>query len=293
MNSGAARQETATPTSRGRQAQVVFLAGAREAWLLIRHPVHIAGWVLLLALVARDTPMPGYDIWSAVPLMITAFVGIPTFAAASLLATRPRRTGTDEWLSTVPTSLEARWAISLMAAVGPFLLSIPAAAFLWHTMRTYTAATTPPPQYIYQCAAGPACVLGAGLLAVLVARWFPWPLVPLMAMTCLVVVTRFGQDGPMQWFTPYVHNVGIGINEHFWTYPAFEPFPDLTTDRMDNPLTGPNRHSLGLTRCSSTVCSMPWHAPTSSGSTYSSSWACSSSADTGGTPPRPPSQFSA
>jgi hypothetical protein len=201
----------------------------------------------------------GYDSWSAVPLTISALLGIPTFAAASLLATRPRRTGADEWLSSVPTSLEARWAISLMAAVGPFLLSIPAAAFLWHNMRTYTAATTPPPQYIYQCAAGPACVLGAGLLAVLVARWFPWPLVPLMAMTCLVGVTWFGQDGPIQWFTPYVHNVGIGINEHFWTYPAFEPFPDLTTDRMDNPLTGPNRHSLGLTRCSSTVCSMPWH----------------------------------
>ena len=239
---------------------MVFLAGAREAWLLIRHPVHIAGWVLLLALVARDTPMPGYDIWSAVPLMITAFVGIPTFAAASLLATRPRRTGTDEWLSTVPTSLEARWAISLMAAVGPFLLSIPAAAFLWHNMRTYTAATTPPPQYIYQCAAGPACVLGAGLLAVLVARWFPWPLVPLMAMTCLVLVTRFGQDGPMQWFTPYVHNVGFGINERFWLYPAFESLdPEQVIDRLTSTLNGPSRHEGVVTRCSSTVCSMPWH----------------------------------
>ena len=243
---------------------MVFRAGAREAWLLIRHPVHIAGWVLLLALVARDTPMPGYDIWSAVPLMITAFVGIPTFAAASLLATRPRRTGTDEWLSTVPTSLEARWAISLMAAVGPFLLSIPAAALLWHNTRTYTAATHPswslPPQYVYQCAAGPACVLGAGLLAALVARWFPWPLVPLMAMTCLVVVTRFGQDGPMQWFTPYVHNVGFGINERFWLYPAFESLdPEQVIDRLTSTLNGPSSHEGVVTRCSSTVCSMPWH----------------------------------
>ena len=204
---------------------MLFAAGTREAWLLIRHPVHIAGWVLL-ALVARNTPIYlGSDIWSAVPLTINAFVGHPHLCRRLPPGHAPATHRHRRMALQPPNGPEARWAISLMAAVGPFLLSIPAAVLLWHNMRTYTAETPTlslPPQYIIQCAAGPACVLGAGLLAVLVARWFPWPLVPAMLMVCLVGVTLIGQDGPLQWFTPLVHNVGFGINDRSWTYPAFE-----------------------------------------------------------------------
>jgi hypothetical protein len=81
-----------------------------------------------------------------------------------------------------------------------------------------------------------------------------------MAMTCLVGVTLVGQDGPVQWFTPYVHNVGFGINERFWTYPAFESLdPEQVMDRVTSTLNRPSSHEGVLTRCSSTVCSMPWH----------------------------------
>src|SRR4051794_196392 len=105
--------------------RVLVRAGAREAWRLIRHPLHIAGWLLLIAVAWNWPPVAfKYDPYSDVPLEMTALVGIPTFFAASRLATRPRRTGAEESLSSLPTSAETRWAISLTAAVGPFALSL-------------------------------------------------------------------------------------------------------------------------------------------------------------------------
>lgn len=197
---------TAAP-ARGTQVRVLTRAAMLEAWRLIRHPVHLAGWLLLTwALWPGNAPEKvdwGRDQFSTLPLTITMFIGVPTFAAASLLATRPRRAEADDWLSSLPTGQEARWAISLLAAIGPFTLSVVPAAALWYFVRTNDPGIAPRPATVWEYAVGPVCVLGAGLLAVLLARWLPWPLIPAVVMTSIIAMAVAAQGHQATWFSPY------------------------------------------------------------------------------------------
>jgi hypothetical protein len=169
-------------SSHGPPTAVMVRAGAGEAWRLIRHPIHIAGWVLygLYLWTSLSDPCrygPPCSFWTGeqftgIPRYIVWLAGVPTYAAASLLATRSRRSGTAEWLSSLPTGPETRWAISLMAAVGPFVVSSLAAALAWCYVWTHDPGYAPRLPSFSEYAAAPVAVLGGALLAVMVARWF-------------------------------------------------------------------------------------------------------------------------
>jgi hypothetical protein len=214
------------PAARGTQTQVLLGAGAQEAWRLVRHPIHIAGWLLyaLYLWTSLSNPCrygPPCFFWTGeqftgIPRYIVWLAGVPTYAAASLLATRPRRTGTAEWLSSLPTGPETRWAISLMAALGPFAVSVLAAGLAWCYVWTHDPGIAPRLPSFSEYAAAPVAVLGGGLLAVLVARWFPWPLVPVVVI--VGIIQAVNKTETMQandytratWFTPYANTLFNG-----------------------------------------------------------------------------------
>jgi hypothetical protein len=206
-------------SSHGPPTAVMVRAGAGEAWRLIRHPIHIAGWVLygLYLWTSLSDPCrygPPCSFWTGeqftgIPRYIVWLAGVPTYAAASLLATRSRRSGTAEWLSSLPTGPETRWAISLMAAVGPFVVSSLAAALAWCYVWTHDPGVAPRLPSFSEYAAAPVAVLGGALLAVMVARWFPWPLVPALVMIGIIQAIikteaiQYSEYRPATWFTPY------------------------------------------------------------------------------------------
>jgi hypothetical protein len=204
---------------RGTQTQVLLAAGIREAWRLIRHPVHIAGWLYFTLLAWASVPYgtqcrygPKCFVWF--PDQSTAILAhdivlttsVPTFAAASLLATRPRRKGSAEWLSSLPTGSETRWAVSVVAALGPFLISLLVAGMSWCYMWTAYPEFAPGLPSLYEHAVAPVAILGAALLPVLLARCFPWPLSPTVIMFSVVQAIRqitYNGHTWASWFTPF------------------------------------------------------------------------------------------
>src|SRR5262245_34816382 len=95
----------ASPVARGRSAQtgVLLTAGLQEAWRLIRHPAHLAGWAIAVLLLSQDDRLESsaYSYFD-VGLDIVSLPATFTFAAASLIATRSRRSRTKELLTALP-----------------------------------------------------------------------------------------------------------------------------------------------------------------------------------------------
>lgn len=218
-------------SGRTAQPRVLLTVGLREAWRLTRHPVHLAGWALLtFGLIQEDTLTGGGE--TALGLTYTYFdVGLAivfwpatfTFAATSLIATRSRRSRTKELLTALPTDEEARWAISCFAVLGPVACSCVGAVILQQLMTSDPSDPAPRIPSLAGTAIGPVCVLGAGWLAVLVARWLPWPMAPAAVMASLVGACIWAQARTARLFTPYADLVP-------WPYsPDFVPlvWPDF------------------------------------------------------------------
>src|SRR3954447_501160 len=229
MTSNAVPHSNPCAKNRSAQIKVLLRAGTQEAWRLVRHPIHVFAWLVILVQIvillvdscrsdACSNPVGGsWLLDEMVPYMAVA-----TYAAASLLATRPRRTGTQECLASLPTGAETRAAISLMGALGPFAVSVLVLSGVhWcdNVANSEFAAGLPT---FSRYALAPVTVLGAGLLAVLVARWLPLPFAPgLVMIGILAAITNAnsteywdysreaGRFSRQAWLTPLPTNLDV------------------------------------------------------------------------------------
>lgn len=168
----------------GRILPVAWPLAWTEAKLLLRHPLHLLGVALYVFTFFADLGGGLREAYSWITNTIALVWGVPTFFAAHLVATAHRRAGGDELLAALPEQRQRRTAASLLAAVAPFGVACVAQAMAaaYYALAPVNVERFP---LAAELVAGPLCVLGAGLLGVMVARWAPWPGAPLLAMVAL------------------------------------------------------------------------------------------------------------
>jgi hypothetical protein len=158
--------------------------GVTELRRLVLHPVFL-GCLVFVAITAGLEGAPesraAYGMTTIVGLF---FVGPFTLFAANLLASRDRRHGTEEWLSSLPAGRRDRTAAALMACAGPAVVSavITLGLFVGFAAAGMFVRQPAPLELL----AVPLGVLGGGLLGVMVARWARFPGAALLVMVGLV-----------------------------------------------------------------------------------------------------------
>ncbi len=183
-----------------------------EARRLVSNPLVLLGVALYIAMIAVSSgsgPGSGYDGLVTGP---TFFLGVFTYFAAHLGATRPRRHHCTDQHAALPAPPVARTAGLCLAAFAPALLAVALSAT---TMAWYAAGRVTLPVWpsAGELSAGPLTVLGAALLGTMVARWLPFPTAPVLVIVVVVAVTfalneaaggRYSMLSPYTTFSVYV-----------------------------------------------------------------------------------------
>ncbi len=158
--------------------------GGTELRRLVLHPVFL-GCLVFVAITAGFEGAPGpREAYGMTTIVGLFFVGPFTLFAANLLASRDRRHGTEEWLSSLPAGRRDRTAAALVACAGPALVSAVITLGVLIGFATAGRFVRQPPAL--ELLAVPLGVLGAGLLGVMVARWAPFPGAAALVMVGLV-----------------------------------------------------------------------------------------------------------
>ena len=135
-----------------------------------------------------------------------------TFVATYLTATSSRRSGSEQLLVSAPVDGRRRdLALCLGVALGP----VPAALALagvsaWLASGAGIAGEAADANWSWlDISQVPAIVLGAGVLAVVVARWLPFPGSLPVSFVALIMITGWLMSGGggralRPWFAPYV-----------------------------------------------------------------------------------------
>jgi hypothetical protein len=159
---------TTVPAAPARTVRVTRELAVSEARRIAGHPLVLLGAVLYCAMITVSSGQgagSGYDGLLTGP---TFFLGVFTYFAANLAASRPRRDGSLDEHSSFPAPASARTAGLCLAAVGAALLAV---GLMSLTMAWYAAGRTDLPVWpsAGELAAGPLTVLGGALLGVMVA----------------------------------------------------------------------------------------------------------------------------
>lgn len=191
MTTSTARPRAAAALSQRRPARAsewraIFVLAAREGWLVVRHPLHLAGWIPVLFDAFYVIPSHGdsraayFDLGDAV----VTFVGVLTFFAAHLCATRPARSHAAAWLDATVTSPASRTTVQCLAAIAPFAVAWALLEVLDPIVGAWTGRARDPGTL--RLLGSALCVLGAGLLAVAVSRWLRFVGAGVVAMTGVI-----------------------------------------------------------------------------------------------------------
>jgi hypothetical protein len=171
---------------RGSPLPVWVVLGTIEVRRLVRHPVFL-GCLAFMAITAGVDLRPGpREAYSVTTGVASFFLGPFTFFAANLLASRDRRHRTEEWLSALPARRQQRTGAALLACFGPAAVAtlLMLVAYVGFSAAGIFVRDPHPLELL----SAPLCVLGGGLLGVMVARWAPWPGAAALVMVALVVV---------------------------------------------------------------------------------------------------------
>jgi hypothetical protein len=215
---------TATATSRGApappQVQVTREVALVEGRRVVSNPLVALGAGLYAAMIVVSSasgPGSGYDGLVTGP---TFFLGVFTYFAAHLAASRPRRHSCTELHASLPAPPVARTAGLCLAAAAPALLAVVLSATTagWYALGRVDLPVWPS---LAELAAGPLTVLGAALLGTMVARWLPFPTAPVLVMVAVVAVTfalseaggRLALLSPYTTFSVYVPDGSWGGQE--------------------------------------------------------------------------------
>lgn len=188
-----------------------------EARRIVTNPLVLLGSTLYAAMIVVSSgsgPGSGYDGLVTGP---TFFIGVFTYFAANLAASRPRRDDCLDQHASLPAAPVARTAGLCLAAFAPALLAVALSAT---TMAWYASGRTDLPVWpsIAELAAGPLTVLGGALLGTMVARWLPFPTAPVLVMVPVVALTlalNEGMNGRYALFSPY-YTFSVYVPDGSW-----------------------------------------------------------------------------
>jgi hypothetical protein len=176
-----------------------------EARRLLLHPIMAAAFALWLV-VCADTLLGGVDVVGAFETVtgsLSFWPGLPAVVVGHMVATRDRRAGTLDLLSTVPGQAESRVRALCLAALAPALLGLALNIGLVGLLAAQDAfAVTPGVWHVVQA---PVTILGACLLGIMIGVWAPSMFAPLLAMVALVAFNlRVSEDPELRLFGPAV-----------------------------------------------------------------------------------------
>lgn len=210
------------PRAHGGSTPALLPLGAREAVRLLTSPA-IVGFAAYLVLISGvellSDPGSGGSISRAALAEITGYVallmlGPLTYVATHLVASSSRRTRAEAQLSAAPLDPWRRdLGLALGVLLGPAVVATAVALLSDWLARGVVPGSAPgvdntQPWQWYELAQVPAIVLGAGVFAIVVARWLPFPGSLLLGLVALVVVVIWVGNAPqttvLSWLTWYV-----------------------------------------------------------------------------------------
>ncbi|MFD2094039.1 hypothetical protein [Blastococcus deserti] len=158
--------------------------GRGELRRLLLHPVLLGCLAFMVVVFGIDGGAGPRDAYLMTTGGLSFLLGPFTFFAANLLASRDRRHGAEEWLSSLPAARDRRTGALLLACAGPAAVSLVFALVLWAWYAAADSLVRAPS--VLEVSSGALVVLGGGLLGVMVARWAPWPGAAALVMVGLV-----------------------------------------------------------------------------------------------------------
>jgi hypothetical protein len=194
----------------------------KDAWRILSSPAIPLLLCYLVLVVGVDLAAGGDETnfrnraaWAELAGYLGLLIAGPiTFVATHLVATSARRSGADRLLIATPVDQRRRdLALCLGVLVGPAavgLMLAGVAAWLVSGVERTPGDNLDIDQWVWTDAAQvPAIVLGAGVLAIVVARWLPWPGALLAAFVALIFGTGWLSSGTdvtaiRPWLAPYV-----------------------------------------------------------------------------------------
>lgn len=181
--------------SRLGSARAIVLLGWREGRRMLTRPVYV---MVLGGLLLRGTgsfmagEVPTEDTVVRVQELLLGLLtwgALFTLFAASLVATSARRTGAESQFDAAPLDPQLRTlATGLGVLFGPVAVASLVTFILVYVERG--TGSSPPAMFVgWEYVQLPLIWLGAGLLGLAVARWLPWPGVPLAVFVGLIAWT--------------------------------------------------------------------------------------------------------
>ena len=176
------------------QARATVVLGWREGRRMLTRPAYlvIVAGVFLTGLGAVDglTSAEAYRLLG----LVLVYGALATLFAASLVATSSSRSHSDSQLEAAPVDPQLR---TLAAGVGVLLGPVAMAGLLTIAMAAVDLGFEPQLDGAFtggEYLQLPLSWLGAGLLGVALARWLPWPGVPLVALFGLIAWTMWSAN---------------------------------------------------------------------------------------------------
>ena len=229
----------------------------------MRHPLHLVGWAIVFFGAFVVIPVHGdsraayFDLGTGV----VTFVGVLTFFAVHLCATRPARCHAAGWMEAAVTSQAARTMAQCIAALAPFTAACLLLAVIDPIVGAWTGRSADPGTL--RLLGSAICVLGAALLAVAVSRWLRFLGAGVLVMVAVIAVSVWlGNNGaePKQLLQP-------AVDWASWDFTtAYGPFTGVVPG-------SPGWHDLYLTGwsalalCAALLAHRRWRYPMLAGAT--------------------------
>ncbi len=244
-------------TRHGTAADTVVRLGWREARRMLASPVYalLVGALSIGTVAAALHGTSARENLNETLAVMLAYCGVATLFAASLVATSARRTGAESMFAAAPVDPQLR---TLATCLGVLFGPVAFAGLLTVALAAISQTSGPPlPDEIggWEYAAPALTWLGAGLLGVAVARWLPWPGVPLAVGVGLVAWAMLSYDlvekGRAAGFlAPHVITSRANTETDAWIWPR----------SFDAHLGWHAAYLLGLSLLA-LVAALAWHRP--------------------------------
>jgi hypothetical protein len=193
---------TVAPGPRVRSVMALTLVEGRR---LITHPAILVGPGLILFYGARGPGVFGFFFLSGLGYFV---IGIGTFVAANLCASRSRRDKTEELYGSLPLRAADRTAAQLLSVVFPLTAALVIAAVLAMATRPWAGASARldiEPRMIMHglldFAQAPLMIAFLGVAGVMLARWFSTPIAVPVAFAAIFATNSITglSPGPLHW----------------------------------------------------------------------------------------------
>lgn len=198
---------------RGATAVAVLRLARVEGRRMLLHPVHLALVLAVLAVGVTDDPLTVFRqpaaAKEALDTVFILYYGLVVYFSANLVASSARRSGADTQFDATPLTGQARTAASCLGVLAPTGVAGLAAVVI-HAVTYGGAVVLPDALSPAELLVIPLYTLGAGLLGIAVARWLPWPGMPLGVMVALFMwVAVADGHGNWAWSMPWTASYAI------------------------------------------------------------------------------------